>query len=252
VLASGFPSGISIRYSLSWVIKDHPDLAVSQVMESIKPNHLRKPLRDDREFAYADLEKTFRGFMNHVISRAQHFGEFEDPKETVVEKPSPNHLSAAYSGRKHISHTVSSQSAALKSTAARSAPSRLGKIKTLPDCLNPQCKGYHYLKDCTFTTQELKYELYAARAILRKQQGDKRTTRAESTTDKYRTSITNSSTKNQTAAKSLRSTPAQTQLEGRFPVFFESSVSMIALPDLGADDNVSPRSVLLRLEADGI
>jgi hypothetical protein len=49
----------------------------------------------------------------------------------------------------------------------------------------------------------------------------------------------------------MRSTPAQTQLEGRFPVFFESCVSMIALPDLGADDNVLPRSLLSQLEADG-
>jgi hypothetical protein len=135
----------------------------------------------------------------------------------VVDKPSPNHLSAASDGRRHISQTVSSQSAALKSTAARSAPSISGKTKTLPGCLNPQCKGQHCLKDCTFTTPELKDELYAGRALLRKQQGDQCTTRGDSTTNKYCTSITNSATQNQTAAKSLRSTPAQTQLEGRFP-----------------------------------
>jgi hypothetical protein len=201
-------------HGLSWVINDHPDLAVSQIMESIKPKTLQKRLRDDLEFSYMDLKKSFRGFMNHVISRAQHFGEFEDSEETVVDKSSPNHLGAASGGRRHISQTVSSQSAALKSTASRSAPSSSGKSKTLPDCLNPQCKGQNYLKDCTLTTQEIKDELSATRALLRKQQGHQHTTRADSTTNKYRTSITNSATQNQTAAKSLRSTPAQTQLEG--------------------------------------
>jgi hypothetical protein len=167
---------------LSWVIADRPDLAVSHILEAIKPKPLQRRLMDDLEFAHKPLKKNFRGFMTHVICRAQHFGEFEDSEETGTEKPSPYRPSSTSVGSRQNSPSGPLKSPAQTSTAAASATSTSRADKHRPDCLNPQCTQKHYLKECTLTSQERKAELYSERAQLRKQQGEQRTTRADTRT----------------------------------------------------------------------
>jgi hypothetical protein len=92
--------------------------------------------------------------------------------------------------------------------------------------------------------------LYAQRSEARKASGEQRVTRA----------VTTAPAPNMGATKSLQSTPVKgassakavrtsTQSpEGRILISFGSGQKYIALPDIGADDNTVPVSLLKELE----
>jgi hypothetical protein len=59
--------------------------------------------------------------------------------------------------------------------------SSAGKIKSLTDCLNPECSLNNMLKDCPATSKERKDDLFKELAARRKASGDKVVTRRETT-----------------------------------------------------------------------
>jgi hypothetical protein len=107
------------------------------------------------------------------------------------------------------------------------------------------------LKDCKNTSKEFKDQLYAERARLRQENGEQRTTRSNSVAGTAGSRPVRASPEPAagTPAKALR---ASTSSEGRVLVSFGEGHLCIALPDLGADDNVIPHSLICELEALGM
>jgi hypothetical protein len=98
----------------------------------------------------------------------------------------------------------------------------------------------HLLKECKNTSQERKDESFQERAAARKAAGDQRSTRSDSSKTSAHSSIT---------AKAVKlGLPG----EGRLETLFHSSLVRVVLPDLGADDNVIPTSLISELEAAGL
>jgi hypothetical protein len=124
----------------------------------------------------------------------------------------------------------------------------------LPGCLNPSCSEKHFLKNCSFTSQERKDELYAQRAQARKTNGEQRVTGADNDTQGAATrsasAASTTEAKRNAATKSLRF--ATDELEGRLRISFGNDKKYVALPDLGADDNTLPHSLLNELDASGL
>jgi Reverse transcriptase (RNA-dependent DNA polymerase) len=239
---------------ISWLVDKNPKMAVHHITEALKPSILRKRVKDDLTFSYTELERDFIQFMKHVIGRAEHYADYEEPEQmqqtTVKSNAGPGHSledSSAASGKGRGSKALTKNASHYKATSE-------GKTKSLPDCLNPECSMQHYLKECQHTTQARKDELYAKLAERRKANGEQRNTRRDTSGVAVSASMSSlaadRSGRERSAVKVVRdlSEPA----EGRLRISFLSAVDCIALPDSGADDNVIPRSVVQSLENKGI
>jgi hypothetical protein len=134
------------------------------------------------------------------------------------------------------------------STARLASSSGEGKAKELPDCLNPACGAKHYLKNCTVTSQERKDELYAERAAARTSAGVQRETRSHAQT--MPAPATTKADVRATTAKAVSFGDHAT--DGRIPISFGTDAKYVALPDIGADDNVLPSALLKSLEDSGM
>jgi hypothetical protein len=235
-------------HGLSWVIQDHPKKAVEHILDAIKPKHLQSRLRDDLAFSHANLKKDFIAFMKHAASRAEHSGEFEDLESATVQA---NYRSQSGGKDKKGSAVTSNKStgqSSSDSTASLASGSGDGKAKEFPDCLNPACSAKHYLKNCTVTSQERKDELYAERAAARKSAGIQRETRSHAQT--IPAPATTGADVRVTTAKAVSFGEQAT--DGRIPISFGTDAKYVALPDIGADDNVLPRALLKSLEDSGM
>jgi hypothetical protein len=134
------------------------------------------------------------------------------------------------------------------STARLASGSGDGKAKELPDCLNPALSAKHFLKNCTVTSQERKDQLYAERAAARKSAGVQRETRWHAQT--MPAPATTGADVRATTAKAVSFGDQAT--DGRIPISFGTDAKYVALPDIGADDNVLPRALLKFLEDSGM
>jgi hypothetical protein len=238
---------------MAWLVYDNPKLAVSHITDALKPSVLKKRIRDDLSFGHIGLKKDFLLFMKHVISRAERYADYDEPDATSSgsapkipgARPEKVGPMAGYTrDHKSQSHT---------GTPAKSNSGV--KNKSPPDCLNPKCSLKHYLKECANTTPARKDELYAELAERRKNNGEQRITRRDTTA----TAVTSLPAKTvsivpsqgrSSGAKSVRADSAPSA--GRVQISFQSVADSIALLDSGADDNVIPRSLVQRLEDAGV
>jgi hypothetical protein len=236
-------------HGLSWLVEENTKLAVEHIIDALKPSILKKRIKDDLTLGHINLKKDFLGFMKHVIARAEHYADYEEPEKTS----SPAVKTPAGTG-------PASDLSATNLTKVRVSPSptdklvKEGKGRAIPDCLNPDCSSKHYLKECTNTSQERKEELYFELAERRKRNGEQRATRQDTRTASAVSLSPQSGTSEKdtggTTAKVVRDVSAIRQ--GRLKISFQSGVDAIALPDSGADDNVIPRSLVRSLEAKGV
>ena len=95
-------------------------------------------------------------------------------------------------------------------------------------CLNPKCDKIHMLRDCAYTSPELKKELPKKRWEEKKKQGEE--------------------AKKQRTAKSVK-VPSDIEMDhsadnGRFIIFINDMVRDVALGDYGSDFNAIPHSTL--------
>ena len=235
---------------MSWLVNDNPKMACSHIMDALKPTVLSKRVKDDLNFGHTNLKKDFLLFMQHCIRRAEQYAEYEEaevsasiPFKTTGAKVA-GVLSA--SANTHLAKGKNHGSTSSRTSSA-------GKVKNLPDCLNPECSLKHMLKDCTATSKERKDELFEELAAKRKASGDQRVTRRDTSsffpTAKSLT-VETASLRGSAGAKAIR--VEQNPPSGRVKVTFESVFDTIALPDSGADDNVIPRSLVQALEEAGI
>jgi hypothetical protein len=59
-------------HGLSWVIAEHPKVAVGHLVAALRPAQLQRWIREDLEFSYEPLAKDFLNFMKHTMARAEH------------------------------------------------------------------------------------------------------------------------------------------------------------------------------------
>jgi RNase H-like domain found in reverse transcriptase/Reverse transcriptase (RNA-dependent DNA polymerase)/Integrase core domain/Integrase zinc binding domain/Chromo (CHRromatin Organisation MOdifier) domain len=233
---------------ITWIIKQNPKVAVGHIVDALAPKMLQKRVREDLEFSHCELKKDFLAFMQHVIKRAEAYSEVVDVEISINGNKaadstrSPTKQTATRSGTKDLQSESGKMSSSGNHTLGN-------KQKDLPPCLNPSCNLKHYLKECKNTDQALKDQLYAERARHRKDNGEQRTTRADVSQVVARTARGVPGASQNPSAKSLRSATVQ---EGRVSVSFYDGQDCIALPDLGADDNVVPQSLIRELEILGM
>jgi hypothetical protein len=99
----------------------------------------------------------------------------------------------------------------------------------------------------------LKDELYAQRSQVRKNDGEQRTTRADDLANTSRSATGQASqgqtTRTSAGVKAVRAPDCGP--EGRVQISFGTSKRYNALPDIGADGNTIPTSLLNELDAAG-
>jgi hypothetical protein len=214
-------SSLLRMHGLSWLIKEHPKVAVWHIVDALKPNALQARIRGDLDFAHAHLKKDFLLFMKHVLQRAEKYCEYEDEDDysSASGNSSPKQHSRDRTSR------PSGVSTTPKNIGKTTAPKRAdGSTKQLPDCLNPACKEKHFLKNCMTTSQERKYQLYAERAQARKASGEQRDTRADQhSPSRSDDSVQPPHFKPHVGAKSLRA--AAVVPEGRLDISFGTDQS---------------------------
>jgi hypothetical protein len=71
-------SSLLRMHGLSWLIKEHPKVAVWHIMDALKPKSLQARVRGDLEFAHVHLKKDFLLYMKHVLQRAKNYGDQDD------------------------------------------------------------------------------------------------------------------------------------------------------------------------------
>jgi hypothetical protein len=164
-------SSLLRMHGLSWLIKEHPKVAVWHIVDALKPKALQARVRGDLEFAHVHL-KDFLLFMKHVLQTADKYGDYEDEEDNSSARGnnSPKQHGCERTSRSSGVPTTPPNSG--KTTVPKEAD---GSTKKLPDCLNPACKETHFLKNCKSTSQERKDQLHAERAQARKASGEHRT-----------------------------------------------------------------------------
>ena len=232
-----------------WIIEDSPKLAVGHILDALKPRPLQSRIRDDLEFAHTHFRKDFLSFMDHVIQRAEMYSDYDEQVVTTPTKFSSQ--SSTASGKSNNTR------GAISPQRASSNPAVSNKEynhKTPPDCLNPSCHEKHNLKECKNTSQYRKDDLYAERAQARKASGDQRVTRADAAVNNTdpgsAAKFVAPTNRGNHGAKSVRANPFNP--EGRIQISFASAQKYVALPDIGADDNTIPSSLLKELAAAGL
>ena len=247
--------GILRNHGLAWIVDENPKTAVNHIVDALKPSILKKRIKDDLTFGHIALRKDFLGFMRHVIRRAEHYSDYEEPTDPPHKLGKPNSVSGTNTGPTIPSSGSCRVSRTPAANAANTQPSQStgkGRARSPPACLNPSCSLKHYLKECQNTSQERKDELYAELAERRKHNGEQRSTRRDtSAIQPFQNAAAAGRQAHQSGgAKSVRI--AGPPPAGRVKVSFQSAVDCIALPDSGADDNVIPRSLVGKIEESGL
>jgi hypothetical protein len=171
---------------LSWIVKDCPKIAIGHILETLKPKPLQTRVRGDLELGHTHLKKDFLKFMEHTIKRAEVYSDYEEPSQISSARSSGTDTKGSGSSR---AQTISpSRDSVGKKNASQNQTAK-DKPKQLPDCLNPSCSEKHFLKNCSFTSQERKDELYAQRAQARKTNGEQRVTCADNDTQGARREV---------------------------------------------------------------
>jgi hypothetical protein len=132
-------SGLLWSNGLSWVLKEHPKMAVAHIVEAIRPATLQKRLREDLEFSYAPLKRDFLGFMKHVISRTEHYNESEPletsssatKKTTISTTHQNNQNHTCFGGRRNLGQRFATNIAHDSAEAAGSDNRTLIRKKTI-------------------------------------------------------------------------------------------------------------------------
>jgi hypothetical protein len=233
---------------LAWLTKENPKVAIEHIIEALRPKQLLKRVGEDLSLSHRSLSKDFLSFMDHVIARAECYREYTDTRNENTGSKSTGGFRKNNSRGTDAAHERNPKT---KTGNAADQSTNEGKSKDMPTCLNTSCNLLHYLKDCKNTSKEVKDQLYAERAWLRQENGEQRTTRSNSVagTAGSRPVSASSELVAGTSAKVLR---ASTSSEGRVLVSFGEGHSCIALPDLGADDNVIHHSLNCKLQALGM
>jgi hypothetical protein len=213
-------------------------------------------IKDDLNFGRIGLRKDVIGFMRHIIRRAEHYSDYEEPTDPYHKLGKTNSVTGTKvgttspsSGSCRGSRTPAANTAKPQSSQAAGK----GRAKNPPDCLNPSCYLEHYLRECQNTIQERKDELYAELAERRKNNGEQRYTRRGTGAIQNLPSNVAAAGRQAHQNGGAKSMPAVgSPPAGRVKVSFQSAVDCIALPDSGADDNVMPRSLVERIEESGL
>jgi hypothetical protein len=238
-----------LRHSgMGWLVNENPKMASSHIIDALKPSTLSKRVKDDLNFGHTNLKKDFLLFMQHCIRRAEQYAEYEDAEApTSFPSKTPGTRVAGIALASANTHVAQGQS-----TGTPARPSSAGKIKNLPDCLNPECSIKHMLKDCKTTSKERKDELFEELSARRKTTGEQRVTRRDTASSVAATPSSTDTAPMTGSARAKSVSVDQNPPSGRVMVTFESVFDTIALPDSGADDNVIPRSLVRKLEDSGI
>jgi hypothetical protein len=162
---------------ISWITRENPKVSIWHIVDAFKPKPLQARVKDDVDFSHTHLKKDFLKFMDHVIKRAEIYSDYEEPAVFASSKGSVYFSAPDSRSTGERSGSSSGQHPKKKTSGSNAQPSNAQK--TAPDCLNPNCKEKHFLKEYKNTTQERKDELYAQRAQARKASGDQRKTRAD-------------------------------------------------------------------------
>jgi hypothetical protein len=67
-------------HGLSWVIAEHPKVAVGHLVAALRPVPLQRRIREDLEFSYEPLAKDFLNFIKHTME-ADHFLRCAGPSD---------------------------------------------------------------------------------------------------------------------------------------------------------------------------
>ena len=219
---------------LSWIIKEKPTVAIGHVCDALRPISLQKRVQDDVSFSHSALEKNWKGFVDHLIRRAQEFEKFDIHIYDSVKFHGTARPSSPI-GTKHEKISENSNNTRILPTPRK---------KELPSCLNPDCEEKHLLKHCKNTSKELKKELYNKLAEQRKIRGEQRSTRRDFQQIK---AVKMESSKNSNTQQ------GNSESGGRLHATFgEGLVTAVLLPDIGSDDNVLPQSLVSTLEKKGL
>jgi hypothetical protein len=165
------------------IAKENPKVSVRRVVDALKPKPLQARVKDDMEFARTHLEKDFLKFMDHVVKRAEIYSDFEEPVPFASSKGGVQFSATASRSAENVMGRSVDKTRRIRhsdlmsdSSAQKTAP------KKAPDCLNPECKEKHYLRECKITSQERKDEVHLQRSQAQKASSEQRTTRADART----------------------------------------------------------------------
>ena len=129
--------------------------AVEHITAVLQPPQLKNLVEDALRLDKGDLNDDFYGFCNFVAEQAEVCERFH-PLHKYRASLKNNCDSKAGSLKKY------EDSCAVKSEGYCSSPDPIQKPKKLPPCLNPDCGGNHYIKDCLQTSSEMKKSLLEA------------------------------------------------------------------------------------------
>jgi RNase H-like domain found in reverse transcriptase/Integrase core domain/Reverse transcriptase (RNA-dependent DNA polymerase)/Chromo (CHRromatin Organisation MOdifier) domain len=242
------------RNGFGWLIKENTELAVKHIIGMLRPLELQNRIKDDLDLGHAHLKKTWVPFYEHVRDQAVVCDKFCGPSRTSKVAPplSGKNLGFGDSGGYHPKHAKQSSPTNINSpkrqvvdSAGTSAGTARNSANT-PDCLNPSCHEKHFLKNCPNTGPELKKQLYDALAQRRKADGEQRETRGNANKDP---SI---GTLSRAAMKLAKVQKPAFLSEGRLRAQLHDTIDITTMPDIGADDNVLPRSLVNELSNRGI
>jgi hypothetical protein len=90
--------GILRNHGLAWIVDENPKTAVNLIVDVLKPSILKKRIKGDLPFGHIDLRKDFLGFMRHVIRRAEHYSDNEEPTDPYHELGKPNSVTGTNTG----------------------------------------------------------------------------------------------------------------------------------------------------------
>jgi hypothetical protein len=90
--------GILRNHGLAWIVDENPKPAVNHIVDALKPSILKKRIKDDLTFGHIGLRKDFLGFMRHVIRRAEHYSDYEEPTDPYHKLGKPNSVTGTNTG----------------------------------------------------------------------------------------------------------------------------------------------------------
>eukprot|EP00178_Gracilaria_changii_P000257 TRINITY_DN1027_c0_g1_i1.p2 TRINITY_DN1027_c0_g1~~TRINITY_DN1027_c0_g1_i1.p2 ORF type:complete len:1106 (+),score=114.18 TRINITY_DN1027_c0_g1_i1:5972-9289(+) len=167
------------RNGLTWVMKDHPKLAVKHLVSAIKPRALQQRLEHDLELTYHSYRKDVKAFMQHAIAVAEAFQIVDNGPPTRHRNQQPHRHGAVYRQNASSSQKDKNPSA---STASSSTGPRRTRTSTRPPppCPHPPCKETeerHWIDDCTLMTDAEKAAMRAELAAKKAADAPARNTR---------------------------------------------------------------------------
>jgi len=164
-------------HGLKWVTDKTPKIAIKHVISAVKPAQLRTRLEQDIAFSHHDLRADFTGFMKHAIDLSSAFQRVDNGplKSRKGDKDLPK-------SKKDVADGSTVGSSSSKAGVKYDGHSKKAKKKPPTPCPLPKCHGknrFHWMSDCTESTETEKAHYRAELATLKAQDGPSKSTRGQ-------------------------------------------------------------------------